>query len=129
MRCSSRIARQAEQGISTRLHTVDGSPSNLRRVCSPSATCWPSCWHQLRRRPTPEQFCALDQVIVSPDGGGFHGATDDALATHGLQRRGAVGAAFPVPARCWKAPTWWRCPNGWLGVALQVVEAPLEIPG
>ncbi|KJG62841.1 LysR family transcriptional regulator, partial [Raoultella planticola] len=33
------------------------------------------------------QFCQLDQVIVSPDGGGFHAATDTALANLGLSRR------------------------------------------
>lgn len=33
------------------------------------------------------QFCQLEQVIVSPDGGGFSAATDSALANLGLARR------------------------------------------
>jgi DNA-binding transcriptional LysR family regulator len=42
---------------------------------------------------TLAQFCALDHVLVSPEGGGFHGATDTALAALGLQRR--VVASLP----------------------------------
>jgi DNA-binding transcriptional LysR family regulator len=34
-----------------------------------------------------DQFCALDHGMVSLSGGGFHGATDDALARLGRQRR------------------------------------------
>lgn len=34
-----------------------------------------------------DQFCALDHVLVSPDGGGFAGATDEALAAIGRRRR------------------------------------------
>jgi DNA-binding transcriptional LysR family regulator len=42
---------------------------------------------RLNRRPTPAQFCAMEHVIVSPDGGGFSGATDAALSGLGLSRR------------------------------------------
>lgn len=34
-----------------------------------------------------EKFCELDQVLVSPSGGGFRGVTDDALALIGRSRR------------------------------------------
>lgn len=34
-----------------------------------------------------DQFCALDHAIVSYGGGGFRGATDEALAAQGLARR------------------------------------------
>ncbi|MFC4274341.1 LysR family transcriptional regulator [Achromobacter aloeverae] len=44
----------------------------------------------LRRRPTLKQFCALEHVVVSQDGGGFHGVTDRALAERGMQRRVAL---------------------------------------
>lgn len=37
-----------------------------------------------------ECFCALDHVLVSPDGGGFHGVTDEALARIGKSRRVTV---------------------------------------
>jgi DNA-binding transcriptional LysR family regulator len=42
---------------------------------------------RLKRRPTPAQFCAMEHVIVSPDGGGFRGVTDAALGALGLSRR------------------------------------------
>ncbi|MDD0837101.1 LysR family transcriptional regulator [Curvibacter sp. HBC61] len=42
---------------------------------------------------TLDQFCALDHAIVSLDGGGFRGATDEALAAMGRQRR--VVASVP----------------------------------
>lgn len=47
---------------------------------------------RLKRRPTLAQFCALEHVIVSPDGGGFFAPTDAALAEQGLNRQvGPVG--------------------------------------
>jgi DNA-binding transcriptional LysR family regulator len=45
---------------------------------------------RLKRRPTLAQFCALEHVIVSPDGGGFTGPTDAALAALGMKRRVAL---------------------------------------
>ena len=39
---------------------------------------------------TLDQFCALDQVLVSSSGGAFRGATDDALASVGRARRVTV---------------------------------------
>ena len=132
----SRIARQAEQGdIDLALHTVDGSPSNLRRrvLFTERYVLAGRAGHpRLRRRPTLEQFCALDQVIVSPDGGGFHGATDDALATYGLQRRVVLSVPHFLFLRSVLESTDLvaMLPERLVqGVALQVVEAPLEIPG
>ena len=34
-----------------------------------------------------DSYCALDHVVVSSDGGSFHGFVDDVLASHGRQRR------------------------------------------
>ncbi|MDF3983668.1 LysR substrate-binding domain-containing protein [Luteibacter sp. PPL554] len=45
---------------------------------------------RVTRRPTLSQFCKLDHAIVSPEGGGFRGATDAVLDEHGLSRRVAV---------------------------------------
>ena len=39
-------------------------------------------------------FCSLDHLLVSPDGGGFSGAVDDALATLGRSR--SVVASLPA---------------------------------
>ncbi len=132
----SRIARQAEQGdIDLALHTVDGSPPNLRRrvLFTEHYVLAGRAGHpRLRRRPTLEQFCALDQVIVSPDGGGFHGATDDALAAHGLQRRVVLSVPHFLFLRSVLESTDLvaMLPERLVqGSALQVVEAPLEIPG
>ncbi|MFV1852549.1 MAG: LysR family transcriptional regulator [Thalassospira sp.] len=39
-----------------------------------------------------ETFCKLDHVMVSPEGGGFHGPADDALMAHGQTRNVALSA-------------------------------------
>lgn len=85
------IARQAEQGIiDLAFHTGEDAPEGLRhrilfreRYVLAGRAGHP----RLRRRPTLAQFCRLEHVIVSPEGGGFHGPTDDALARHSLSRR------------------------------------------
>jgi DNA-binding transcriptional LysR family regulator len=86
----------------------------------------------LRRRPTLEQFCALDHVIVSPDGGGFHGVTDEALAQVGVTRRvvlsvphflfvmsvlASTDLVAMLPSRLVRDTG-----------ALRVVEPPVEVP-
>lgn len=133
----SRIARQAEQGdIDLALHTVEGSPPNLRRrtLFNERYVLAGRAGHpSLKRRPTLEQFCALDQVIVSPDGGGFLGATDEALARHGLERRVVLSVPHFLFLRSVLESTDLvamlpeRLVQG--SAALQVVDAPLEIPG
>lgn len=42
---------------------------------------------QLAEPVTMPVFCSLEHVLVSPDGGGFQGITDSALAEAGLSRR------------------------------------------
>jgi len=37
-----------------------------------------------------DRFCTLDHILVSPEGGGFFGATDETLATLGRKRRVVV---------------------------------------
>ena len=51
--------------------------------------CWPGA-PAIRAGATLAQFCALDHVIVSQDGGGFRGVTDEVLAARGLTRRVAL---------------------------------------
>ena len=47
--------------------------------------------HPLAGRPLDlDQFCALEHVLVSPSGGGFHGVVDDSLAALGRSRRVTV---------------------------------------
>jgi len=85
------IAQQAEQGqIDLALHTVADAPPGLRRrtLFAERYVLVGRAGHpRLRRRPSLAQFCALEHVIVSPDGGGFSGVTDAALRAHGLRRR------------------------------------------
>jgi DNA-binding transcriptional LysR family regulator len=87
----SRVARQAEQGeIDLALHTSDDAPAELRRrpLFTERYVLVGRADHpRLRKRPTLAQLCELEHVIVSPDGGGFRGVTDQALAARGLTRR------------------------------------------
>ena len=85
-----RIARQAEQGeIDLAFHTSDGAPAGLRRrvLFTERYVLAGRAASASEARPTLAQFCALEHVIVSPDGGGFLGSTDEVLAGGGLARR------------------------------------------
>lgn len=132
-----RLARQAEQGdIDLGFHTSEGAPEGLRcrvlfaeRYILVGRAGHP----RLKRRPTLAQFCKLEHVIVSPDGGGFVGVTDEALAKAGLSRKvvlsvphflfmasvlASTDLVAIVPARLVRGNR-----------ALQTVEPPLEVPG
>jgi DNA-binding transcriptional LysR family regulator len=54
---------------------------------------------QVKRTLSLERFCALEHGLVSPRGGSFVGATDEALAERGLRRRVrlSVQSFLPVP--------------------------------
>ncbi|MBB5470331.1 DNA-binding transcriptional LysR family regulator [Paraburkholderia sp. CI2] len=86
-----RLARQAEQGdIDIGFHTSEGAPEGLRRrvLFAERYVLVGRAGHpKLKRRPTLAQFCKLEHVIVSPDGGGFFGVTDETLAKVGLARK------------------------------------------
>lgn len=88
---------------------------------------------KLKRRPTLKQFCALQHAIVSPDGGGFHGNTDSALAHVGARREVVLSVPHflflrsallrtdlvaMMPSRLVEADP-----------ALKAVEAPIDVPG
>lgn len=133
----SRIAKQAEQGeIDLAFHTTEGAPSGLRRraLFKERYVLVGRAGHpRLKRRPTLSQFCKLDHVIVSPDGGGFRGITDDALSALGLTRRVVLSVPHflflrsvltttdlvaMLPARLVPGSS-----------ELQVVEPPVDVPG
>jgi len=134
----SLIARQAEQGeIDLAFHTTEGSPPGLRRrvLFTERYVLVGRADHpRLRRRPTPAQFCALDHVIVSPEGGGFQGVTDEALSKVGLARRVVLSVPHFLFSRSILASTDLvamlpeRLVRGAAG-SLQVVEPPIEVPG
>ncbi len=81
-----------------------------------------------------ETFCALDHVMVSPDGGGFSGPTDAALAGVGKTRRVCLSAPgfLVVPDIIAQSDMIALIPSR---VArnregrLQILEPPLPIPG
>ncbi|MBN3821946.1 LysR family transcriptional regulator, partial [Paraburkholderia sp. Se-20369] len=88
---------------------------------------------KLKRRPTLAQFCALEYVIVSPEGGGFFAVTDDALAKLGLTRRVALSVPHFLFAISAVANTDLvaMLPERLVrnAPALRIVDAPLEVPG
>lgn len=85
------ILRQAEQGeVDLIFHTRDGAPAALhqRLLFSERYVLAGRQDHPALQSPVSmAQFCQLEQGIVSPDGGGFWAATDNALARSGLSRK------------------------------------------
>jgi DNA-binding transcriptional LysR family regulator len=132
-----RIEHDAERnGIDLAFHTTEGSPPGMRRLplfTERYVLVGRADHPKLRRRPTLAQFGTLEHVIVSPDGGGFFGVTDEALAKAGATRRvvlsvphflfvlSAVASTDLVamlPERLVRDTR-----------ALRVVEAPVDVPG
>lgn len=133
----SRIAKQAEQGeIDLALHTTEDAPSGLRRralFTERYVLAGRADHPRLKRRPTLSQFCQLEHVVVSPDGGGFHGITDQVLSEAGMSRRVVLSVPHflfvmsvlantdlvaMLPSRLVRNAS-----------ALRIVEPPLDIPG
>lgn len=131
------IEKQAERGeIDLAFHTTDGAPPGLRRraLFTERYVLVGRTGHpRLKRRPTLAQFCALDHVIVSPDGGGFFGVTDEALKAAGAARRVVLSVPHflfvmtAVASTDLVAMLPERLVRG--AGALQVVEPPVEVPG
>lgn len=87
----------------------------------------------LRRRLTVARFSALEYVVVSPEGGGFRGVTDEVLESRGLKRR--VVLSVPhflfVPEIVARTDLVAMLPSRLVrdreGM-LRVIEPPLQIP-
>ena len=131
------IARQAEQGVTDLvLHTAHDAPPGMRhrllfkeRYVLAGRADHP----RLKRRPTIRQFCELEQVIVSPDGGGFVGVTDQVLAQAGLTRRVVLSAPhflFVIAALA-RTDLVAMLPERLVrdNPALRTMAPPVEIPG
>ncbi|MDT9678513.1 LysR family transcriptional regulator [Pseudomonas lini] len=133
----SQIARQAEQGaIDLAFHTSEGAPLGLRRraLFTEQYVLVGRAGHpQLKKRPTLEQFCELDHVIVSRDGGAFQGATDQVLSAVGMTRRVVLSVPHFLFVRSVVESTDMvaMLPSRLVGDmhTLEVVEPPLEVPG
>ncbi|QBE61875.1 LysR family transcriptional regulator [Pseudoduganella lutea] len=133
----SRLAKQAEQGeVDLAFHTVEDSPPGLRRrsLFTERYVLAGRVGHpRLRPQLTLAEFCELEHVMVSPDRGGFHGVTDDALAKAGLQRKvvlsvphfllmmsvlASTDLVAMLPSRLVRNTR-----------TLQVIEPPVDVPG
>ncbi len=132
-----RFEKQAEQGeIDLAFHTADGAPQSMRRrvlFAERYVMVGRADHPRLKRRPTMAQFCKLEHVIVSPDGGGFHGVTDEALAAIGLTRRVVLSVPHflflvsAVASTDLVAMAPLRLVRG--NPALRVAEPPVHVPG
>ena len=133
----SRIAKQAEQGeIDLAFHAGEGASPGLRRrtLFTERYVFAGRVGHpRLHSGLTLAQFCDLEHVIVSPEGGGFYGLTDDVLAKAGLARKvvlsvphflfmvsvlASTDLVAMVPSRLVRQTQ-----------TLQVIEAPVQLPG
>lgn len=131
------IAMQAERGeIDLVFHSGDGAPAGLRhrvlfheRYMLAGRVDHP----RLKKCITFEQFSALEHVIVSPDGGGFYGITDEVISQLGLTRR--VVLSVPhflfVLSVLAKTDLVAMLPERLVSdnPALRVVEPPMAVPG
>jgi DNA-binding transcriptional LysR family regulator len=131
------LVKQAEQGVfDLALHISEDAPPELHRrpLFTERYVLAGRVGHPgLMHAPSREQFCALEHVMVSREGGGFFGVTDRALADVGLMRKVVLSVPHFLMAMSVLASTDLvamlpsRLVRG--NPALQVVDAPLEVPG
>ncbi|NLA17638.1 LysR family transcriptional regulator [Burkholderia cepacia] len=132
-----RIEQDAERnGIDLAFHTTEGSPAGMRRLplfVERYVLIGRAGHPKLKRRPTLAQFGTLEHVIVSPDGGGFFGVTDEALAKVGAVRRVVLSVPHFLFVMSAVASTDLvaMLPERLVRdvPALRVVDAPVEVPG
>lgn len=131
------VATALDQGhLDLCLHTVHDAPEGLR-----SRTLFREHYvlvgraghPRLRRRPSLAQLCALEHVLVSPDGGGFLGPTDRVLAEAGVSRRVVLSVPRFMSAMAVLAQSDLVAMLPSRLVAgrkdLRVVAAPIAVPG
>lgn len=133
----AQLVKQAEQGVfDIALHISEDAPLELhtRSLFTERYVLAGRIGHpDLQRVPTRKQFCALEHVLVSREGGGFFGVTDKTLAEVGLQRKVVLSVPHFLMAMSVLVSTDLvamlpsRLVRG--NPALQVVDAPLPVPG
>ena len=131
------IAGLAERGdIDLAFHIRGSAPTSLRHrsVFTERYVLAGRAGHpRLKRRPTLAQFCKLEHVVVSPDGGGFDGPADAALRELGLARKVVLSVPHFLFLRDVLARTDLvaMLPARLLPdvAGLQVVEPPMQVPG
>jgi DNA-binding transcriptional LysR family regulator len=133
----SSIAKLAEEGeIDLALHTIEDAPVGLHQqaLFKERYVLVGRVGHpRLKKRPTLSQFCELDHVIVSKEGGGFRGVTDAALAKAGMSRRVMLSVPHFLFVASVLASTDLvaMLPARLVGKTrqLRVVEPPIDVPG
>lgn len=88
-------SQMARGDVSLALSTPETAPETLRmrKIYREEYVAIARCDHPaIDRSLDLDSFCALDHVIVSPEGGGFEGPADDALAALGRKRNVALSA-------------------------------------
>ena len=133
----AQMVKQAEQGVfDLALHISEDAPAELHRrpLFTERYVLAGRIGHPgLTRAPSREQFCELEHVLVSREGGGFFGVTDKALGEVGLARKVVLSVPHFLMAMSVLASTDLvamlpsRLVRG--NPALQVVDAPLQVPG
>ncbi len=118
------------------IHTMEGVPPGLRKrkLFTERYVMAARVGHpKLKRKPTLTEFCALEHVVFSNDGGGFIGATDKVLARLKVKRTVALSVAHfsSVVAALEQSDLVAMLPSRLLEgrSTLQRVEAPIEVPG
>lgn len=132
----SHIAKQAETGeIDLALQAMDVIAAGLRsqKLFDEHYVLVGRKQHpRLKRRPTLAQFCSLDHVVVSPEGGNFRGSTDAALESAGVTRRVVLSVPHFLTAMSVVASTDLvaMLPSRLVhrDSRLQVVPAPINVP-
>ena len=107
---------------------------HTRRLMEETFVCVLRQGHPAADRLDLDTFCALDHLMVSPDGGGFTGAVDAALAAVGRRRRVTVSvqdflAAPRIVERTDLVATLHRRLACGFGPGLVLLTPPLPVPG
>lgn len=133
----ARIARQAEMGeIDLAFHTQDCAPPGMRQrvLFKEKYVLVGRIGHPALQTPvTLAQFSQLEHVVVSPNGGGFSGITDQTLEEVGLARR--VVLSVPhflfVKSVIGKTDLVAMLPERLVrdSPEIQITPTPVEIPG
>lgn len=133
----ARLALRADRGdIDLAFHTRHDAPPGLhhRTLFAERYVLVGRDDHPaLKRRPSVARFSTLEHLIVSPDGGGFHGVGDEALAAIGLVRRVVVSVPdfLLAPAVLARTDLVALLPRRLVRdiAGLRIVEPPVDVPG
>ncbi|WP_246544224.1 LysR family transcriptional regulator [Ancylobacter dichloromethanicus] len=132
------LAAQLERGeVDLALATPDHAPAAMRQrqlYCEDYTVIARLGHPAVQGCVSLDVFCALEHVVVSPQGGGFSGATDAALEAVGRRRTVALSTSgfLIVPEVVSRSDMIALVPrrvaDGWSD-RVQVLDPPLTIPG